>query len=278
MTDLKVLNEVFTELERRADAAIAARTATERPRTSRPTTFGRPALVAATVAVVAGLAVGAVLLARGGHGGPQTGAPPATSPTAASPTAASPTAATEPGLPDTPDELTERFRAVLGDLATFEVTETGPGASVMTMPPGPTASANRPATGTARVPSGGATQVGAYIGGTLTTDVHTGGFDLTVYPSDDALAYHCPDGDLGDRTCVERELADGSRLIIDDSPLQVPGGRTYGVDRLGADGTVVSIHLSNLRNPKGPSGSPRLADRPPLTTEQLVAIVTSELW
>ncbi len=65
----------------------------------------------------------------------------------------------------------------------------------------------------------------------------------------------CPDGDLGARTCVERPLPDGSKLIIDDTPLQ-SGGRDYAVDYLGVDETSLSVHLSNLRDPKAPPVPP----------------------
>lgn len=270
MSNLDMLNEAFTELERRADAATA-----DRPsgvgRRRRPPTYVRVAAMAATVTVVAGLAVGAVLLAPGDNSGTNSGAPPGKASTTAPPVSS--TVAAEPQLPDDPDELIERFRAVLGGLATFEVTEKAPGAVVATLPPPTT---DMPTTAVTQIPD--EEYVGAYIAGTLTSHGTTGGFDLAVYPDEDALAHHCPDGDLGDRTCVERELPDGSRLILDNMPLQVSGGRTYGVDYLGADGTTIDIHVSNLLDPKGPSGSPKLADQPPLTIEQLVTIVTSELW
>jgi hypothetical protein len=44
------------------------------------------------------------------------------------------------------------------------------------------------------------------------------------------------------------------------------------------DDTSISLHLSNLRDPKAPTGTPELADWPPLTLDQLVEIVSSELW
>ena len=43
-----------------------------------------------------------------------------------------------------------------------------------------------------------------------------------------------------------------------------------------ADGVEFLMHLSNERDPKG--ASPVLAAAPPLTTDEMVAIVTSDLW
>jgi hypothetical protein len=244
MTNLQTLNEAFAELERRADAATADLPATPVfPVRRRAVTVGRVVAMAGTATVVAGLAVGAVVLAPDDNGSPHVGAPPGRTTTAA-PTTSAPAR----DLPTTHEELIARFRAVLGDQATFTVTEKE-------------------------------TQQGStYIAGTLTAHGRTGGFNLVATTGDKyALDRMCPDGDLGARTCVERPLPDGSKLIIDDSPFQ-SGGRDYSVDFLGVDDTSISLHLSNLRNPKGPDGTPKLADRPPLTLDQLVEIVSSELW
>jgi hypothetical protein len=244
MTNLQTLNEAFAELARRADAATADQPAApEFPLPRRAVTAGRLAAMTGTAAVVAGLAVGAVLLAPDDDGSPHVGVPPGTTTTAV-PTTAAPAR----DLPATHQELITRFRAVLGDRATFVVSEKE-------------------------------TQQGStYIAGTLTADGRTGGFSLAATTGDEyALGRMCPDGDLGARRCVERPLPDGSKLIIDDTPLH-SGGRDYSVDFLGVDDTSISIHLSNLRDPKAPAGTPKLADRPPLPLDQLVEIVSSELW
>src|SRR5262245_50489116 len=76
--------------------------------------------IAATVVAVAGLVAGAVWLAPGDSG----------TRAADQPTTSSSTAPSGP-VPTSPDDLIARFRVVLGDTATFEVTEktTVPGTS-----------------------------------------------------------------------------------------------------------------------------------------------------
>lgn len=259
MTNLQTLTEAFAELERQADAATADRPATSVfPVRPRAVTVGRVVAMASTAAVVAGLAVGAVLLAPDDHASPHVGVSPSETTTTAAPTTSTPARA----LPTGHEELITRFRAVLGDQATFTVTDKETQKGTLGGPPGPSK----------------IKYVSTYIAGTLTAHGRTGGFNLVATTGDrHAVDRMCPDGDLGARTCVERPLPDGSKLIIDNTPLQ-SGGRDFAVDFLGVDDTSISLHLSNLRDPKAPTGTPKLADQPPLTLDQLVEIVSSELW
>ena len=95
MTDLQTLHDAFTELERRADAAVPA--ALPKPR--RASRF-RLVPIVATMAAVAALAAGAVWVGDA----PGTGSAVAAS------------------FPSTPDELAAKLKTLLGDTATFEVT------------------------------------------------------------------------------------------------------------------------------------------------------------
>jgi hypothetical protein len=268
MTDLRTLHDAFAELERRADAASASVPATA----SRPRRALGPRLVpvAATVVAVAGLAAGAMWLAPGGNGGTQAGSPP---------TGTSAPATAEPPVPTTPEDLANRFRRVLGDTATFEVTDSA-GVGVEELPPPSTTSGSgTPATPgmsmtATSVPSDGTSGTGVRIAGTLTAGGVTGGFDLQIYAGHPGDGVWCDDPDRS--TCAQSTLSDGSKLAIGQEPLQEQGGVTYMANLVRPDGTVLLMHISNMGDPKGAGGV--LAPQPPLTTHQLTAVVTSDRW
>lgn len=277
MTDLRALNDAFTELERRADAATPAEFVPRRA----PRPGARLVPVAAGLAVVAGLVTGVALLAGGGDSGVQAGQQSTTS-------AQPPTEAPPFTVPSDPDELAERFEVVLGNTATFTVTDTGHAVD-MTLPPAPTAGGAETDVRLAPAPDGATpdqpvpnegtpnegTPNGAAIVGTLTAADVTGGYDLqmyTVHPGTDAW---CDDPDL--TRCSVRDLPDGSSLAVGQHPLTgIENGVTYTVNLVRADGVEILMHVSNVRDPKGQSEL--LAPEPPLTTDQMVAIVTSDRW
>lgn len=282
MTDLRALTDAFAELERRADAASAGMpyplpTRARSRRALRPGSGLVP--VAATVAVVAGLAVGAVLLAPGGDPSPSgAGAPPGEDPrtsVGAPPTTSGPASTSAPAfvIPLTPDELTARFRVVLGDTATFRVTDSSEVKQFIS-PPSPSAGPNGQEAPLSESEARGTT-VGAAIIGTLTASGVTGGFDLQIFPRDGTVdRTWCDNPDPSG--CTVRQLADGSTLTVGRVPLDSPNGMTYTVNLERSDGVVFLMHVSNERRPKG--GSEVLAPHPPLTTDQMVAIVTSDRW
>jgi hypothetical protein len=111
---------------------------------------------AATVVAVAGLVAGAVWLVPG-DSGTHTAGPPTTSASAPS------TTATRSPVPHSPDELIARFRVVLGDAATFEVTQEH------LLPP-PSSTSSSPGTGVTKPsPEGPDASTTALVGGTLTS-------------------------------------------------------------------------------------------------------------
>jgi hypothetical protein len=117
--------------------------------------------------------------------------------------------------------------------------------------------------------------VGAAIVGTLTASGVTGGFDLQIFRDEPGGTAQCDDPDRA--RCTVRRLADGSSLALGREPLQ--GARnalTYQVNLVRPDGVEFLMHVSNERDPKGASAV--LAARPPLTREQMTAIVVSDRW
>jgi hypothetical protein len=176
----------------------------------------------------------------GDNAAPQVGGQPTGTSTTAPPTSAAPA-----GAPVTPEELSERFQRVLGDTATFETT--GPGTGVIEVPDGPD---------------------GAQIVGTLTVAGVTGGFDLAVFPAPRL------EGDL-ECVCTRTTLPDGSLLITWDTP-QGSDDITRAVELHRADGVKFVMLLSNESSPKG--NGEKLAEQPPLTVDQMVAILTSDRW
>jgi hypothetical protein len=78
-------------------------------------------------------------------------------------------------------------------------------------------------------------------------------------------------------SCTVRRLPDGSSLATSHTALAgAPNGVTYQANLIRPDGVAILMHVSNERSPKG--ASEVLAPRPPLTVDQLVAIVTSDRW
>lgn len=278
MSDMRALHDAFGELERRADvASLGAQPVLQQPRRA----FGlRLVPVAATVVAVAGLAGAAMWFAPGGDDG---GVGAASSGTTSSTTIVVPPAPGWTGMPKTADELIAQFKVVLGDTATFEVTDTGsavngtvPDHSVTNQPgSGPDVPPPTGATSVTSMPNDDGARNGAAIVGKLTAAGVTGGFDLQIYAgtageTDTCAVY----ADLG--SCNVTTLPDGSKLMTGVYELQVQGGVTYHAQLFAADGRVILMHISNMGDPKGAGGV--LGAQPPLTADQLTAIVTSNLW
>jgi hypothetical protein len=212
MTDLQTLHDAFTELERQADAVVPV----ARPRRAR----GFRLLPVAAMAAVAALAVGAVWVA------------PSDAPVSGSTAVAN--------FPSTPEELADKFRAVLGDLATFEVT----GSSVDADKPGVT------------------------IRGMLTADGVTGGFDLRVYVGDEWPK--CGSGE-----CPARFVPlDDHRTAVLTTGLPERDGVEYVALLAHPDGFTLRLRVTNERSPDG--NSEVLAPNPPLTSAQVGSIL--EAW
>lgn len=217
MTDLHTLDDAFTELERRADAVVpAARRQTHRG-------FRLVPMVATMAAVVA-LAAGAVWLVPNDAAGTQT----ADAPTAG---------------PLTPEALADKFEAVLGDTATFEVTKG------MEMANG-----------------------GAMITGTLTAGGVTGGFSLAIYDTTSGVTCDPP-------TCtvVYRPGPGGNAGPSYIQTWPEANLATYEAYNGLDDDTMLKLLVTNARIPHDPN-SEELAPQPPLTTDQMLAIVSSDRW
>ncbi|MBP2328460.1 hypothetical protein JOF56_008845 [Kibdelosporangium banguiense] len=263
MSDLRTLHDAFAELERRADATAVSTAPVARPRRA-----VRLVPVAATVVAVAGLVAGAVWLVPG-----DSGTPAASSQTSSSST----TPSTARGrVPTSPDDLIARFRGVLGDTATFEVTQkiSVPGdspSSKNNLPPG-TGSVVTP-----QVATGAPTS--ALIVGTLTSAGVTGSFSLTILPSDPEPSEWC-----GLSRPMGRDvstLPDGSRLETGTARPD-RGAVSYMACLKRPDGTRVLMHVGNQEDPGGAvinsPGGKILAPQPPLTLDQLKTLVTSDKW
>lgn len=263
MSDLRTLHDAFAELERRVDAAATGMAPVVRPRRA-----VRLVPVAATVVAVAGLVAGVVWLTPGDPGTHVAGPP----------TAQSTTSARSP-VPTSPDDLIARFRVVLGDTATFEVTEKidvpGPGAIPSSKNPAP------PGTGsvvTPLVPNPDVPSI-ALIVGTLTSAGNTGTFSLTIYSTESEPGEWCRNSHPAD--CVVSTLPDGSRLATETARL-APGAVSYLACLKRPDGTMVRMQVSNQDDPQGaalesPAGRIH-SPQSPLTLDQLKAIVTSGKW
>jgi hypothetical protein len=276
MNTFETLTDAFTELERRADAAAQQSGDAATPFPVRRHT--RAPLVAATVVTTLAVAGGAALLAHGGSGHQAGGASPA-EPTNSQP-AVSTTVAADPAfrIPQTAGELADRFRVVLGDLATFTVTDSGTPMTVTvpahTVPPTPTVVQPRIESTPIPIPNSG-TPNGAAIVGVLTSQGVSGGYDIQIFQNDPGTRAMCDDPDRS--RCTTSATADGGSLAVGREPLpNSPDAVTYDVDLIRADGVEFLMHLSNERDPKGESLL--LAPAPPLTTEEMVSIVTSDRW
>lgn len=228
--------------------------------------------IAATVVAVAGLVAGAVWLVPGDSGTPAAG-------TAS--TAPSTTPARGP-VPTSSDDLIARFRVVLGDTATFEVTDE------MTLPPPSSANDPQPETGSAVLTPDPDGRFGASIGGTLTSAGVTGSFALSMHPSDSEPSDWCrfhreapgqPPARPED--CHVSTLPDGSRLATETAQ-PAPGAVSYLACLTRPDGTMVLMYVGNQEDPTGAvinsPGGAILSSQPPLTLDQMKAIVTSDKW
>lgn len=257
MSDLRTLHDAFAELERRADAASPAPFA-------RPRRAVRLVPVAASVVAVAGLVAGAAWLARGDSGTPAA-APPTTSSSPA------PTTTRDP-VPSSPDDLIARFRVVLGDTATFELTEK------ITVPP-PSMTNTPPGAESVVAPQPDDQDTPAFINGTLTSAGVTGGFALTIYPTESEPDEWCRLSRMDD--CADSTLPDGSRLATGTAQPD-RGAVSHLACLKRPDGTMILMHVSNQEDPRGAvinsPGGEIYAPQPPLTLDQLTAIVTSDEW
>jgi hypothetical protein len=262
MSDLRTLHDAFAELERRVDAAAAGVAPVVRPRRA-----VRLVPVMATVVAVAALFAGAVWLVPANSGTPAAGPP---TPAPATTTARNP-------VPATPDDLTARFKVVLGDTATVDVTQkhtfsTAPVTSGYNAPPGTVQLI--PETLDPNYPTY------ALIGGTLTSAGVTGSFSLVVHPAGDTAprsscrTYHPVD-------CVVSTLPDGSELATETARM-APGALSYMACIKRPDGTMIRVQVSNQEDPAGTvigaPGGKFHAPQPPLTLEQMKAIATSDKW
>lgn len=300
--NLQTLTEAFTELERRADTAFDV---TDPLDVAEPTdALARPVRAAsrrvrlvpasAAAVLVLGVVTGTALLARTGGSAPDGG--PAHVGAASAP-ATSSSAAPVSRVPRTAEQLAQRLRTVLGDGATFTVTDTGTPVT-LTAPPAPpapsaaaaaassaaaseSAAASSAAAGASAVPPvqattvaatpAAATPAGAAIVGTLTAAGRTGGFDLQIFQTAGGEKAAWCDGGTSPE-CTVRRLADGSWLAVGRHALGT-GAVTYQVNLIRPDGVETLMHVSNERDPKG--GSEVLATQPPLTTDQMISIVTA---
>jgi hypothetical protein len=218
MTDLHTLHDAFTELERRADAAAPA--ALPQPRRARGF---RLVPMMATMAAVVALAAGAVWLVPNDTAG---------------------TRVADQSTSGSPEALADKFRAVLGDTARFEVTKG------MEMANG-----------------------GAMITGTLTAGDVTGGFILAIFDTKSEIECEPP-------TCTVAVKpgpggkADASFIVQTYPEATVT---TYEAYHALDDDTVLKLTVSNRRIPHDPN-SEEFASQPPLTTDQMLAIARSDLW
>lgn len=255
MSDLRTLHDAFAELDRRADAATAG-TAADMAPVVRPRRAVRLVPVAATVVAVAALVASAVWLGPGGSGTPAA-SPPANSPST-----------TQSSVPISPDDLIARFRVVLGDTATFEVTDK------WSVPkPSPSKQSGESVT---KLEGPG---IGAMVAGTLTSAGITGSWLLTVHPSESEPGEWCDRG--RPMVCDVSTLPDGSRLATGTLQPDV-GAVAYMACVKRPDGTMILLKVSNQEDPSGTvtfaPGGRILSPQSPLTLDQLKAIVTSGKW
>lgn len=275
MPDFDSLSDAFAELERRADAAG------EQPQPAPPLRHPhRVALVGATVAGVAAVALGsALLVGSSGHSdhrapaaGPQPSsvAPPTpTAPSSGTPSSSAPSSsapsivgseipmpsnsapsnsappsnpAPEFRVPHTAQQLADRFRVVLDGSATFTLRDAG--------------------------------VKGAFITGTLTSKSGvSGGFDLQIFQNDPGSKAICEDP--GFAVCSVHRLEDGSSLATGHESLGGIGV-TYQADLILPSGIDLHMHVSNESDPKGESEV--LSNNPPLSIDDMVSVLTSKRW
>jgi hypothetical protein len=228
----------------------------------------------ATVVAVAALFAGAVWLVPGNSGTPAAGPP---TPAPATTTARNP-------VPATPDDLTARFKVVLGDTATVDVTQKH------TFSGGPVSSGNNTPPSGNNAPPGSVVLVPetvnpnypthALVGGTLTAAGVKGSFSLVIHPGGDSgPGTWCTNAQPAD--CVVSTLPDGSQLAT-QTVRMAPGAVSHMACLKRPDGTMIRVQVGNQEDPAGAvPGTPGglfYAPQPPLTLEQLKAIVTSDKW
>lgn len=264
MSDLRTLHDAFAELDRRADAATAGAAADMAP-VVRPRRAVRLVPVAATVVAVAALVASAVWLVPG-DSGTHAASPPSTTPSTTTPS----TTTARGWAPSSPDDLIARFRVVLGDTATFEVTKKS------TVPK--SRPSNQPDTQTGVIALEGPPDR-PFISGTLTSAGGAGGFGLMMFPNESEPEESCKLSRTND--CVVSTLPDGSRLAT-TSTRPAPGAVAYLASLKRPDGTMILMEVSNQEDPSGAAlespGGRIHASQPPLTLDQLKAIVTSDKW
>ncbi|MET1074534.1 MAG: hypothetical protein ABWY11_17945, partial [Umezawaea sp.] len=232
MNDLRTLHDAFAELERRADAAAGGTAPVLRPWRAM-----RLVPVAASVVAVAGLVAGAVWLAPGGSGTHVAGPPSASS-----------TTTTRSPVPHSPDDLIARFRVVLGDTATFEVTQQdilSNAPAVSNNPSEPPPEPGSVVTLSPLSPEVADDSTHALVSGTLTSAGVTGSFFLMIRPGDPESDMWCG---IPRIDCDVSTLPDGSRLATGTAQ-RAPGAASYLASLMRTDGTMVVIQISNQGDP-----------------------------
>ena len=228
MSDFQTLDDAFTELARRADAAVPAALDTTAAPAISPHRHQLLLVAASVVATLAAAGVTALVTRGGGHPAGQAGGEQAAT--------AGPSAAPPAGfqLPQTSDDLIARFRRVLDELspgATFTVTDTGAAVTV-TLPPAPVASVTvtenvggQVTTAVPAIHGGPPVPVplpaspgepnGAAIVGTLTADGVTGGYDIQIFQDRPGARAWCD----GPQHCTVTRTADGGSLAVQSTEL-----------------------------------------------------------
>lgn len=248
MNDDETLRDAFAEYERRADALNPTRGAGTEFGPARSGRSNRtPALlVAASVALVLAVAATVVGFAGGfgsshDSGGQAGGHQPVAPRTSGSTTVTVPPSPDGPSVPANAEQMESAFRRALGGTATVTVTETH----------------------------------GNDISGVLTDSStgHQGGFDIQALDGSPGDRAFCEDADSSH--CRISRTADGGSLATGHESTE-GGGTLYLVDYVHPNGANFLMHLSNLADPKGAGRS--YGDTPPLTEDQVVAILESDTW
>lgn len=271
MSNQENLHDAFTEYERRADAmSDELESGTGSANRTQKHPLGPMLLIAASVVLVLAIAGAVVYLARdtSDGGGQRVGAGPATSTltspsvarssiphsTSSSPgpgstlpatatTSAPPAPSTQagPSIPKNTKQMKAALRRVLGNDATFTVTQAD----------------------------------GNFLAGVLTnsSNGHQGGFDIQADRTDPGSTAICEDADTSH--CKITKSAGGGSLATGHEKTQ-GGGTLYLVDYVFPNGAEFLLHLSSLADPKG--GGQTLGSKPPLSLKQVGQILESSRW
>jgi hypothetical protein len=248
------LDDAFSELERRADAASDHIGPPEmsHPRHRHPS---HPVRIGASAAAVAAIALGVSFAASGGgsHDGIGAGSPstssitaPVRNPTALGTAGTSAVPATD--VPKTEAALIARFRSILGDTATFTVDS--------------------------------ANSTDNLITGVLTSTSGTRG--MYVLELDKNVAICGAMGTIGQTAtalpCPHlTTLPDGSKLKVDpDFPDGAPDGVMNDAILSRPDGWQISLYTANVQGKY--YGAPVLGEKPALTVTEVTNVVTSPQW